>query len=489
MRQQVAKLWPVVFVGGCSLVYNENNINPPSDARADSAIDAPADANPANLTITGVESPILVEGQGEDGSRPALLVIRGTNIVTGARVTVEAAPPNMAMVEVVDEPAIVSAQSDLIVVKVIARVDNTLSNGTTEDLVVKVSQPSPLGGMVEQMTTWQLKGLEELIGATAGVNTSSPREYSRVSIGTLTISGGQKVLVRATGGITITNAIDVSAITGTNSANAGPGGFAGGVGEMGGAGPGGGKQGVKGSKGGGGAGFASAGGDGGSNLGSGGAMTGDVLVTRYATNAGSGGGGSDGFGGAGGGILELTAGGNLTVSAMISANGSAGKSVAIVGGGGGGGSGGVVVLRSSGTATVNGISVAGGAGGTSGLLAGAGGPGKEGRARIDAVTITGNVGPAHRGAMFAATAPTIVRTNTPMLTVLGSIGDNFDLQRVNLSFAPVGSIKPVAFGGADTLDVAAPTLDAGFNRVCIVPEGSGLGNPESRNCIDLVYLP
>lgn len=493
MRQQVAKLWPVVFVGGCSLVYNENNIDGPSDARPIDAPDAAIDANAADLMVTGVESPALIEGQGDDGSRPAVLVVRGTNIVAGATVAVTA-ESGTALVEVVDEPAVISSQNDLIAVRVIARVDTTLAANATTSLVVKVSQPSPLGGNVEKMTTWQLRGLDELVGATGTVNTAMAREYSRVAVTTLGISGSGKVIVRATASIAVTNAINVSAVTGTNSATPGPGGFAGGAGgsnEADGMGPGFGKQGVSGSKGGGGAGFSVAGGDGGSNIGSGGQAAGDQLITRYATNAGSGGGGAQGFGGAGGGTLELTAGGNLMIGALVSANGSVGKDVALLGAGGGGGSGGVVVLRSGATAMVTGISVAGGAGGSSGLgLSGVGGPGRAGRARIDAVAISGDSGPAHRGVMFATEAPAIVRTTTPVLTLLGSSGDSFDLQRVTTNFAPLGAKTTVDFGGATTLDdVVTPALDAGFNRVCVVPKDSGLGNPESRNCIDLVYVP
>jgi hypothetical protein len=339
------------------------------------------------------------------------------------------------------------------------------------------------------MTTWQLRGLDELTGATGTVNTAMAREYSRVDVTTLAFTGTGKLIVRATAGISVTNAINVSAVTATNNATPGPGGFAGGVGEADGAGPGRGKQGVAGSKGGGGGGSSAAGSDGGGNIGSGGPMTGERLIASYATSAGSGGGGANSFGGAGGGTLELTAGGNLTVSAAIAANGSDGKG-GLLGAGGGGGSGGVVVLRSGATATVNGISLNGGAGGTGTLPAAIGGAGSAGRARIDAVTITGNSGPAHRGVMFGASVPAIVRTTTPALTLLGSPGDSFDIQRVSTNFAPLGTKTTVDFGGASTLDdVMTPALDVGFNRVCVVPKDSNLASPESRNCIDLVYVP
>ncbi|HEY5921116.1 MAG TPA: hypothetical protein VIV11_05565 [Kofleriaceae bacterium] len=490
MGQQLAKLIPAVFVGGCSLIYNENNIDRPEpDARA---ADAMPDANPVNLMITSVDSPTLLEGQGDDNSRPAVLVIRGSNIVNGATVSIMPTS-GTAMIEIVDEPPVISAGSDLIAVKVIARVDPALTSAVTLDLVVKVTQPNPMGGTVEGMSMWQLKGLDELTGTTGTVattTTSTPaKEYSRVSVTNLAWTGTGKVIVRATSSISITNAINVSAPA--NSATPGPGGFAGGGQESDGTGPGHGKQGVNGSKGGGGAGFATAAEDGGSNPGSAGPMIGDSLITRYMSNAGSGGGGSNVFGGGGGGTLELSAGGNVTVGGMISSNGSVGGSGSLLQAAGGGGSGGVVVLRSGATVMVNGISVVGGVGGMAGVMlggAGDGGDGRSGRVRIDAATVSGNIGSAHAGVMFDGMVPVITRSTMPTFHVLGTIGDRFDLQRASTAFAPIGAKQTVDFGGATALDVM-PALEAGFNRVCLIPEDSGLGNPESRNCVDLAYLP
>src|SRR6476646_8399601 len=73
MRQHLAKLTPVLL-GGCSLIYNPNNIEkPPADASdanmidttqmIDARIDAPAlaDANPAALTVLDA-SPGVISG-------------------------------------------------------------------------------------------------------------------------------------------------------------------------------------------------------------------------------------------------------------------------------------------------------------------------------------------------------------------------------------------------------------------------------------------
>jgi hypothetical protein len=488
MRQHLGKLIPVCLASGCSLLYNPDRIDKPLDAKQ--YLDAAIDADPSALTLTGVESPPLLEGQGDGGSRPAVLVVRGMNIVGGATVTI-APTAGTAMIEVVDPP-VVSTQSDLIAVGVIARVDPALAAGQTQDLVVTVSQPTATG-MVQQTTTWQLQGLDELEPMGAGnatlTTTGSPFVYSRVNVaGTLTLSGTEKAIIRAT------SSISIKAIAGLSASgqNPGPGGGAGGAGgntASDGIGPGRGKKGVPGTSGGGGAGFLISGEDGGGNPTSGGAQTGDALITSYATNAGSGGGGSNYPGGGGGGTLELTAGGNLTVGHIESRGGDGGSGGVALTAGGGGGAGGCVVLRAGAAATVDGFDLRGGAAG-SGTLAGSdGGAGRAGRARVDAVSITGDMGLAHRGLAFDATAPVIVRAATPTAKVLGSNNDKFDLQRASTSFAPLGGKQMIDFGGATDLEPGLPALEPGFNRVCAVPEGSGLGNPESRNCIDLAYLP
>jgi hypothetical protein len=436
-----------------------------------------------------VAHPPLLEGQGDGGSRPAVLVVRGTNIVGGATVTIAPAS-GTALIEIVGQP-VVSTQSDLIAVGVIARVDPGLAAGQQKDLVITVSQPTP-GGTVQQTTMWKLQGLDEFEPMGAGnatlMTTASPFVYSRVNVtGTLTLSGTEKAIIRATSSISIKAIAGLSA----NGSDPGPGGGAGGTGgntASDGSGPGRGKKGMPGTPGGVGAGFLISGEDGGGNPSSGGAQTGDALITSYATNAGSGGGGSNYPGGGGGGTLELTAGGNLTVGHIESRGGDGGSGVALTAGGGGG-AGGCVVLRAGAAATVDGFDLRGGAAGSGSLAGSDGGAGRAGRARVDAVSITGDMGPAHRGLAFDATAPVIVRAAMPTTKVLGSNNDKFDLQRASISFAPLGGKQMIDFGGATELEPGLPALEPGFNRVCAVPEGSGLGNPESRNCIDLAYLP
>jgi hypothetical protein len=117
-----------------------------------------------------------------------------------------------------------------------------------------------------------------------------------------------------------------------------------------------------------------------------------------------------------------------------------------------------------------------------------GGAGRDGRVRVDAVAIVGSLGPAHRGVMFDATVAAITRTATPAIRVLGSSGDQFDIHRASTSYVSLAQ-KAIDFGGATELDESPPALSPGFNRVCIVPAGSGLGHAESRNCVDIAYLP
>jgi hypothetical protein len=485
MRQQWAKLIPAVFVGGCSLIYNENNIDKPSDARVImDAPDAMIDANPSNLMLTTVESAPLLEGQGDGGSRAAVLVVKGMNIVAGATITV-AATTGTAMIETVGD-AVVSAQNDAIAIPVIAHVDTAFAAGASKELTITVTQPSA-EGMTTQTIAWMLQGLGELEPGGAGnvtlTTTATPFRYSRVNItGTLTISGTQKAIIQST------SSISINAITGLNASTvtAGPGGGNGGAASGDGFGPGRGTKGNATAAGGGGAGFLTIGGDGVQNSGSGGPATGEVWITSYATNAGSGGGGGTSNGGGSGGTIELTAGGTLSAPA-ITANGAAGAGNVTTGGGGG--SGGVIVLRSYAAATLAGALTVNGAAGGAGLLS-AGGDGRSGRARVDAASITGTLGAtSHRGFMFNTTAPLIVREPMPNLSATSAAGDRWDLHRVTPAVVSIDKTL-VDFGAVTQLDTVKPTaLSPGLNKLCAVHEGATLANDESRNCIDIAYIP
>jgi hypothetical protein len=479
MRHHVAVVIPAILVGGCSLIYNPSNIDKAQDAPM---ADAMIDANPANLALDTVESPPLVEGAGDGGSRPAVLVVRGMNITSSATISV-AATSGSAMVQTVGDAAI-SAQSDRIAIAVVAPVDTSLAAGVTKDLTITVTQPTS-SGMATQTIPWSLQGLGELEPGGSGnvtlTTTTTPFRYSRVNVtGTLTINGTDKAIIHSTSSMTINALVGMSA----SGATAGPGGFNGGAASGDGNGPGKGTKGNATTAGGGGAGFTTAGGDGVANGGSGGPATGDDWITSYATNAGSGGGGGTSTGGGGGGTVELTAAGTLRAPA-ISANGANGAGNVTTGGGGG--AGGVIVLRSYAAATLTGaLTVNPGSGGAG--LASAGGDGRAGRARVDAAGITGSLDSARRGFMFNTTAPLIVRQPQPDIAVTGGAGSRWDLHRVTSMIISIEKVL-VDLGAVTERDVKSPALAAGFNKLCSVPEGATLANSESRNCIDVAYLP
>ena len=486
MRHALANVALTVLVGGCSLIYNPSNIDTTQrDAAIDTPVDALVDANASELSLDSVDTPPLLEGQGDGGSRPAILVVRGSNILSTATITVQASS-GIAMIMTVGSPAI-SPASTLIAIPVVAMVDPTLPSTMTVPLTVTVTQATPMG-MVSKTIGWSLQGLDELdVTGNATIDTTQPVvDFSEVNVtGQLLHTGTGKVIVHAVASITIGGTADVSA----SGQNAGPGGGAGGAAQGDGMGPGFGKKGTSTSRGGGGAGFITAGADGGTNTSSGGAQTGDPLITSYTTNQGSGGGGGAATGGGGGGTIELTAGGTLTVH-QVSANGASGGGNLLTGGGGG--SGGVIVLRSGAMATLQGpLQVMHGSGGSGTLALGAGdgGDGRDGRIRIDAPAITGATGAAHLGAMFDPANPTIVTTAQPMLQLHGSMTDKFDLYLVTSSFQAASPPVTVDFGGATTASVATPQLVDGFHRVCTVPMGTNVGIPEARNCIELAYVP
>ncbi len=235
---------------------------------------------------------------------------------------------------------------------------------------------------------------------------------------TLTITGSQPLVIRATGTVTINGTIQASGtagsdgVTSTSAGVGGPGGPGGGSGGAGsysasvgqvpattgtGAGPG---AGGTAWSGGGGGGHALVGSSG--NNAAGGAAYGSPSITPLTTGSGAGG-GSGGFncggggGGGGGGYVQISAT-TISVGAagQILVNGGNGGSDGTGNcGGGGGGSGGSIHLRAR-TLTVAGtLSSTGGTGGTSTYTT-PGAAGSVGRIRLDGTTrsITGTVTPA-----------------------------------------------------------------------------------------------
>lgn len=496
MGRYLASLVALPALSGCSLIYNPGNL--PTPVMHDAAeIDAyVADANPGLVQLLDVGPAVLLEGQGVDGARPAVLALVGHQFV--GPVTVElvlpTSLPRTPAITVDNAAQQIAPGRDVVMVPVSIAID-TMIGDTMIPLSVKISQADGLGGTASATldNKVQLHMLPELDAPQVDTAVVASKLYSRVKVTSpiaFTAGAGKSpAIVRAV------SKIEVGAITAdANNATPGPGGFAGGAATSEGGGAGGGHAGTALTEGGSGAGFAQDGKPGAGGT-SGGPQIGDPLISAYTgadrlPNYGSGGGGASAAGGGGGGTVELSAGGDLVI-ANVSANaGSGAGGIA----GAGGGAGGAIVLRSGGTLSLPSgavVSVAGGARGTgSGGLTANGGAGSEGRIRIDAAAMasapTITAGALHAGASFDLAAPLATMNVTPSLVIHGSAGDQFDARVLDAAGA-MTSISSVEISGGQT-GMATPTLQAGYNRVCVSPRNTGT-HPESTTCIDLAYLP
>lgn len=489
-----------LVVAGCSLIYNPNNL--PAPTPHDAAI---VDSDPTMPVLTEIAPAFIDEGQGAGGSAPALLVLRGKNLVN-ANLRVTLTPTNGAKV-LLDPVVEARASSDFnyVVFKVTAQVDKDLAADIHVPLDVTITQDAP-GGVA--VSSQPLSGMLTLHGhaelkATTATTLTAPLDptYSVVQLAGVTFNGTVPAQLHAISSIT-TGAISASAV----AATPGPGGFAGGKTQGGGGG--GGAAGtappVAGNGGGGGgAGFASVGSDG-ATPGSGGAMGGaaghlagnDLLVPLESNLPSAGGGGgagslaggaAGGVGGAGAGVVVLVAGGDITTGDIAANGGTGGKGAAGLGsgGGGGGGAGGAVLVSSAGGAVVTGkINVIAGPGGSPG-----GGASSGGRVRWDAGSGSAPSSPdrpAHRGPAFMVT--TRVFTTLPQrLALIGTRGDGFNVSVTDQDHA-------VHDGGhfifdADNTAMITPPLNPGYNRVCITLDGGTQGHLEAEKCLDVAYLP
>ena len=88
MRPALAVALALSALAGCSLIYNPNNLpGAPSEAGIDAPPDGPPDAeiildaDPTMLVLETIAPSSIDEGQGDGGSRPALIVIGGHQII------------------------------------------------------------------------------------------------------------------------------------------------------------------------------------------------------------------------------------------------------------------------------------------------------------------------------------------------------------------------------------------------------------------------
>ena len=495
MRQHLTNLMWASCLAGCSLIYNPSNL---PDRRADGGPDAPpidapidapiSDANPLLLQLDVVKSPALLEGAGQGGSAPQVLVVYGMHILKSAQLTVAPTTANTNVMLQVTNVSIAEDGNSIAALVRAGYMDTVDETGANESepipLTITVTQP----GADPKTIAWSLRPLDELTATGVQPVPAADKLYSRVEIaGDIDFpAGGGRAIIRAVGSIAITQRASANASGQTGGAGGcnGGGGGADGLCHGGGKGAGGG---------GGGAGFVVVGGDGANNTG--GATSGDALIKIYdgvgpEMNKGAGGGGGGGAGGGGGGTIELTAGGDITVG-TVEANAAAGANGGL-GSGGGGGAGGVVVMRAGGMLTFpTALSVAGG-GGAGGTL-GSGGNGSIGRWRVDAANtmgtppaVDGDTPAPRRGPMIVRPGNLIAEINKPTLMISGKSGDSIQL----ITLYPDGtSDTKTTTMTSDLYPVVPPTLAIGLNTVCVIVPGGNFANDEAKNCIDLAFIP
>lgn len=505
----------VTLLTGCSLILDTDKLPsagpdapPEYDATPVPPPDAPFDANPELLDLTGVDPAELVEGVGTALGQPIVLVVTGESLTSAAVFDIFVAGTTDPDPRIHAGEWVVSIEGNLAATTITVDVDEDFDAGTVP-LEISVTQ----AGVTRIQDGLALRGLPELETAAAGsiATTDLAAMYSRIEIAhatSLTGDANHPALLRATGEIVVSAALTASA----SGQNAGPGGCRGGnAGQAGGCqGGGGGVGGFSGlnAGGGGGGGFAANGSPGmDPGHGNGGFETGDDMLSGLvvgageAGNRGNGGGGSGGtsVGGGAGGTIALNAGGTITITGTgLAANGGNGGNgglclqvaTALGNAGGGGGSGGAIVVRSGAGIVVSPapwISVAPGGGGTASVGTCFGGPGSFGRIRVDTPTDvfpTWSLAPVVRGPAWRDPPP-IVRSSSTMLTLTGSVGALFPLLDDLIPLPDIGIFDP---GG--TAMVMVNNLTRGHNKVCAKTAAAAqVTDREAVSCIDVVYIP
>ncbi|CAN5510748.1 hypothetical protein BH11MYX1_BH11MYX1_37730 [soil metagenome] len=517
MRDWFAAVAATLCAGGCSFIYNPNNLDHTGDGgdhTVDAAPDAHVtlDADPALLELDTIAPAIIYEGQGAVGStsRPALVTIGGHHITGSFTVAVTPSNPDMIV-----GTAQRSNSGDYIVITIGMGV-NTTDATTKVPLTFTVNEE---GAPTRTITGVSLQYLPELYG-------SGTDHEGALVIDASTLEDRYSEIVAGAVSFTVTSTNQAARATlhsmskiavGNVTANGGNGGN--GTAGLGGAGgcPGG-AQGTPGGCGVGGGGTTDSGaGGGGGGFGgaglptvSGGAKHGDPQILTFDsvlgdgtdTNQSSGGAGGTfggvasgaGGGGGGGATLELVAEGSISAGVVTTngGDGGTGGSVGPLGaaGGGGGGSGGVIVFRSaSGPITTTAVSSVGGSGGALQGTGTMGGKGGVGRIRWDssAIDALASTPPGHRAPSFAHPTATITNVQTPMLGLVGTSGDIVDFYTVDSTGSThVGEPMHVTLTADSAFKV---TLVDGYNHFCTRIAGTAMEAELPTTCIDLVFLP
>ncbi|MBE7448627.1 MAG: hypothetical protein HS111_07005 [Kofleriaceae bacterium] len=488
-----ALLPALVTAAGCSILYDPDNLPPLTDAvEVDAAIDAPLDADPSRLVLTGVSPAELDEGVGAGGGRPALIVLEGSAIVGAAAVAVELVGSDEP-VPLVGFDATADGTRGGLAVRV--PVLPELAAGQTATLRITITQ----GETVDTVDV-TVRGLDELRLTAATMNSAdlAPR-YSQIEVASnIRFTGAAPVRLRATAGVVVDQRVDGDAQGATPGPHGCPGGA---VDNPGGCMAGGGRQGANGS------------------------------VLGLGTGSGGGGGGFAAQGTAGSGMMPGQPGdvsGNDMLVPIESVAGTVGNR----GGGGGGGgahaAGGwprrrrrrrhpargrrrhrrrrerraagprrrrcrqrrlgrrrlrsALLVRAGGAITAPGawLSAPAGQGGTGNN---AGGAGSVGRIRVDAaagdVPSMATTPPAVRGPAWSPSVPSITTASSLAVELRGQPGRTFELR---LDDQPAGTATPGVAGTA----VPTVTLRPGRNQLCAVALAGQL-LPESLACVDIFH--
>lgn len=506
MRDWITAVAVTLCAGGCSFIYNPDNIAKGDGGTHAVDVEIVADVNPAAIALTSVYPALVYEGVGQGNSRPALIVVRGTNIAPNATVTVVPVTGAPSQVTVVGTK--VALDHNFIAISLAVPVD-PLQDETGAKAVARLGLTISVdngGGVVKAIDGASDGGLKLVFldQLTAPI-TAPPDPGKRYSA--INVAAANPFAASATASVIHLRSESAIVFGAGVTANAsgtvpGPGGCAGGdkatsapamnslmYACSAGAG--------NGSSGGGGGGHAAAGGSGsvaglGSVAATGGGVRGSDPILDLTAEAGGGGGGggitvgSEGTGGGGGGIIYLDAAGDLTAS--ISANGAQGMSGSASGGGG---AGGTILLKAGGMLSAPSVTATPGAAQGSG--GGAGGAGGTGRIRFDAASGMPTATPAaYQGATFKTVSSYSYVQNVSSsaeLQVIGPIGVTGFVGQVYGPNDSAGSSFDLSFGGGG---LAQPTvgLTAGYNRICVgVPGSNILVHPESANCAEMAFLP
>jgi hypothetical protein len=485
MGQHLAKLLYATALSGCSLLYSPNNL----DDKGTSP-DAPiADANPALLRLDEMKSPPLLEGAGQDGSAPQILVVWGAQMTPAATITVEPTTPNANVAITVSNVSIAEDHNSFAALVTASYMDTVGEAAGPIPLTVTMSQP---GAPTPVSIPWELHPLDEL--TTTGAQAAPPagKIFSHVKVtGDVIFNpGAAPAIVKAVGGIDITGKVTANAM----AMNAGAGGCNGGMPQLAGDCYGGGKPY------GGGGGYAAKGADGNGNADSGGLESGDAYIKTYegtnaeANRAGGGAGGGNGLtaggvGGGGGGTIELTAGGNITVVGPIEATGAGGGNSGLGGTGAGGGAGGAVVVRAGNMlAHPMDVVLTGGDGGSG--VTGSGGKGAVGRWRYDAPTTTGTAPAtpaATRGPILVRPSNPIFEMRRPQLMIAGKNGDSVKV--IITGPDGIGEEKTVTLQMEKQPFTPSTDLPIGLDTICVYVPNGRPSDDVAKNCIEVAFVP